>query len=563
MNARQHAIDPSLFNGRMPLHGLSAPARAQLTRRMRVESCEAGQALFKKGDDARYSVYLLEGEVSLSAPLAPEERISAGAEAARYPLAHHFPRPLTARAATRVQLLIIDGDVAELVNPSAAPARPSWKDTWLSSPLFRRLSCGHLDTLLTLMEEVPVQAGQMIIRQDEAADCYYVIKQGRCSVSRRPAPRARDVKLAELNAGQGFGEEALITNATRNASITMLEDGALLRLGKDDFIQSLATPLLRHMPYDELLAHRGAVLVDVRTPEEFETDGLVGSLNMPMPVLRLKAHRLDPARAYVVYSNTGHFSTAAAFILLQQGLDAYVLKDGLSGVPRHRLKHAPSYRHDSTRADASAPHAVVDFPGAPGTTGDGVKFDWVSDEAMWRNTIGLREDDKIESLFAPSDMYRGQAADTSHQGFEDVRLFTRVGSPSGARLSLSGDEGADNQNYAAAAVAGGHQGDDFIFGSGASRHHPVRYRGRIRRGLGRTVALAALMLTVGFAAAFWTSDDLRSTVSDAPHWLQKQRDLDAKVSRLLDNIEKLPAMQAMRAPHPAESPPLATGAAAP
>src|SRR3569832_694251 len=190
-----------------------------------------------------------------------------------------------------------------------------------------------------------VQAGQVILHQDEVADCYYVIKKGHCSVSRRPAPRARDVKLAELETGQGFGEEALITNATRNASVTMMEDGVLLRRGKEDFINSLAKPLLRHMPCDELMSHRNAVVVDVRTPEEFETDGLVGSLNMPMPVLRLKAHRLDPQRAYVVYSNTGHFSTAAAFILLQHGLDAYVLKGGLSGAPKHRIKHTRSFRH--------------------------------------------------------------------------------------------------------------------------------------------------------------------------------------------------------------------------
>src|SRR3569832_2487979 len=133
------------------------------------------------------------------------------------------------------------------------------------------------------MEEIAVQAWQVILHQDVVADCYYVIFFGCCCVSRRPAPRARDVKLAELETGQGFGEEALITNATRNASVTMMEDGVLLRLGKEDFINSLAKPLLRHMPFDELMSHRNAVVVDVRTPEEFAPAGLVGSLTLPMP----------------------------------------------------------------------------------------------------------------------------------------------------------------------------------------------------------------------------------------------------------------------------------------
>lgn len=52
------------------------------------------------------------------------------------------------------------------------------------------------------------------------------------------------------------------------------------------------------------------------------------------------------------------------------------------------------------------------------------------------------------------------------------------------------------------------------------------------------------MLTIGFAAAYWTNDQLRFAVSELPAWIQKQRDLDSKLSRLLDNIERLPALQA-------------------
>lgn len=533
MRALKKQPDLNLFRQLVPLDALDDAARAELAQRSRIEHRDAGQLLFQKGDTARVSIYLLDGEVSLSSPLSPEERIRAGAAAARYPLAHHLPRAATARAVSRTRLLVIDGDVAEIVaGPATDHARAAWKTAWLEAPLFRRLPRGRLDELLTRMEEIAVQAGQVVIHQDETADSYYVIKQGRCSVSRRPAPRARDVKLAELGPGQGFGEEALITNATRNASITMIEDGVLLRLGKEDFIASLARPLLRHMPFDELVAHGNAVLVDVRTPEEFETDGIIGSLNMPMPVLRLKAHRLDPRRAYVVYSNTGHFSTAAAFILLQQGLDAYVLKGGLSAAPRHRLKHPRSYRPD----DAPA-HGVVDFPAQPrGPAGDEAKlrFDWVSDEAMWRNTIGLRADNELESLFTPSDMYRHQAVDTSLQGFEEVRLFTTVGTGA-TGLTLAADEAAGTQ---ASYTAGGRPA--------TARAGTGPVTAAAGRGLGRggSLALAALMLTIGFAAAYWTNDQLRFAVSELPVWIQKQRDLDSKLSRLLDNIERLPALQA-------------------
>lgn len=560
MKAQNKHIDLDLFADLVPLSGMNDAARARIARRMRVEIHGEDTVLFKKGDTARCSIYLLEGEVALSSPLTPEERVRARSEAARYPLAHHFPRHVTARAFTRTKLLIIDSDVAEFIDGASESAEQiDWKTAWLKSPLFQRLPRPHLDDLLERVEEITVQAGQVIIHQDEIADCYYVIKKGHCSVSRRPAPRARDVKLAELKTGQGFGEEALITNATRNASITMMEDGVLLRLGKEDFINSLAKPLLRHMPFDELTSRRNAVLVDVRTPEEFETDGLIGSLNMPMPVLRLKAHRLDPQRAYVVYSNTGHFSTAAAFILLQHGLDAYVLKGGLSGVPRHRIKHTRPYQKDAHPEQGA--HTVVPFPEAAGRDGAAgeatVKFDWVSDEAMWRSTIGLREDQQIESLFTPSDMYRNQAADTSHQGFEDVRLFTKVNSGTGTRLSLAEEEAASARNFPHRQRNPGaphaQQDDQFTFVPRRTRAEGVRptyaQREATPRGLSKMglAALALLMLCIGFATTFWTNDNLRNAVSQVPEWMQKQRDLDAKVSRLIENMEKLPALQPLRA----------------
>ena len=47
------------------------------------------------------------------------------------------------------------------------------------------------------------------------------------------------LKLAELGGGESFGEEALISDAKRNATITMGRDGALGRLGKDDFEELL------------------------------------------------------------------------------------------------------------------------------------------------------------------------------------------------------------------------------------------------------------------------------------------------------------------------------------
>ena len=60
-----------------------------------------------------------------------------------------------------------------------------------------------------------------------------------------------EMPLAELKAGDAFGEEALIVEGVRNATVTMKSDGVLLRLNKEDFIELLREPLLRRLSWQQ------------------------------------------------------------------------------------------------------------------------------------------------------------------------------------------------------------------------------------------------------------------------------------------------------------------------
>jgi rhodanese-related sulfurtransferase len=148
------------------------------------------------------------------------------------------------------------------------------------------------------------------------------------------------IKLAELAVGETFGEEALIAEAKRNATVTMLSDGVLMRLNKQDFRDLMHEPLLRWV--DEVQAlkiiqNRGQWL-DVRLPSEYQNLAIEGSINIPLYFVRLKLNALDRKMPYVVVCDTGRRSSAAAFILSERGFDAYVLKGGIttSNLPMRR-----------------------------------------------------------------------------------------------------------------------------------------------------------------------------------------------------------------------------------
>jgi rhodanese-related sulfurtransferase len=142
------------------------------------------------------------------------------------------------------------------------------------------------------------------------------------------------VALADLAAGDGFGEEALLSDAPRNATIAALTDGALMRLAQDDFVKLLKEPVLERVASSDLpgLVQAGAGLIDVRLPDEHRRASLKGSINIPLAALRQKVASLDRGRKYVVYCDTGNRSQAAAYLLAERGFDVAVLRDGIQAL---------------------------------------------------------------------------------------------------------------------------------------------------------------------------------------------------------------------------------------
>jgi rhodanese-related sulfurtransferase len=140
------------------------------------------------------------------------------------------------------------------------------------------------------------------------------------------------IKLAELVVGDTFGEEALISDAKRNATVTMTADGSVMRLGKDDFKRLLNEPMLDwvdHAKAEEIIQSGGQWL-DVRLPSEFENQHKDSAINMPLYFIRLKINTLDENKKYVVCCDTGRRSSAGAYILSERGFHAYVLRDGIN-----------------------------------------------------------------------------------------------------------------------------------------------------------------------------------------------------------------------------------------
>lgn len=351
------AVSPALLRRLEPLSALSEERLAELVGYCRSERLVRNADLFRLRATPGQSVYLVAGELRLVHPDGLVEVLVGACDAAAWPLSRSLGAGVDAHAITDVELLRVDSRALDIMltwdqlalppadtdaaageaPPPAAPFRPAR----LVDGVLAQLPPANIDLLLRRLERVHVAAGDVVVREGDAGDYYYLIESGRCEVSRLIG--GTPVPLAELKAGDAFGEEALVAGATRNASVTMRSDGVLLRLGQQDFVTLLREPLLHRVSRAKAERHvaAGAVWLDVRFPAEFVADRLPGAINIPLAEIRHAIGPLDASREYIVYCRSGRRSAAAAFVLAQRGYRACWLEGGLDGAADGKPDDSP------------------------------------------------------------------------------------------------------------------------------------------------------------------------------------------------------------------------------
>ena len=331
----------------VPLDSLSEKNFDDLVKNSGIEKYPAGTVLFKQGDVDRHAIYVLEGVVLLTSNDSTMERtVEGGTEDGLYAVAQLKPRQNTGTAKTDVTLFKVDSDQLDrlltwdqVTGISVIEMEDDKNNEWMMAMLkadaFKKLPAENINEMFNRMEVMEVKKGDVIIRQGEPGDYYYVIQEGHCDVSRK-TKEGKVVSLNRLGPTQQFGEEALVSDAPRNATITMLGDGLLLRLAKKDFLELVRAPMIQWLTFGEAqqLVKQGAGLLDVRTESEYRQGAIKGAQSLPLYKLRALVDRLDAEKKYIIYCQTGVRSGVAAFLLGQRGITAYALKGGLQALKK-------------------------------------------------------------------------------------------------------------------------------------------------------------------------------------------------------------------------------------
>jgi CRP-like cAMP-binding protein len=346
--ADSNLVDRALLKTLVPPSALNTENFNELAGKAVIEDVPQGRTIFKAGETDRKTIYLIQGEIDLVMPTGQKLPIRSGTEAARHALGNSQPRKHTAVARTACKITRIDSDLLDILltwdqmsgievsEVSVTEEQGAGEDDWmtriLQSKAFMQVPAANIQAMFMRIQEHPVKTGDVIIKQGDDGDYYYIIKHGKCKVT-RPSKTGQELILATLGDGDAFGEEALLSEAKRNANVVMTTDGVLMRLAKADFNQLLKEPMLNWVTRkqaEELVKKEGAVWVDVRLDSEHAANGIPGSLNVPLFMLRMKADSLPAGKKYILYCDTGRRSSAGAFLLSERGHQVVCLKGGLN-----------------------------------------------------------------------------------------------------------------------------------------------------------------------------------------------------------------------------------------
>ena len=312
------------------------------------------QILFRKPPPPETTYFLIDGDIEIRKSFEDRQRLETGSEEARFAVEEHCKSGVTLRALGPVCIVGFSRDAIDAALASCdtfgdgldvqilseadevlEEARfddeysEDWMGSILESPLVSYLSAADIQRCFMELERVPVEEGEEIVKAGTPGDYFYILMQGEAVVITETGGPFSG-QTFDLAPGNYFGEEALIADTIRNATVRMASKGAVGRLNREQFDAIFRKALIQTIAPDkaqDFLNGAGIKyqLLDVRFPPEYRHEHREGAQNLPIVILRKKLRELDRQCSYLVSPEGGRRSDLAVFLLRQAGLNAYLL----------------------------------------------------------------------------------------------------------------------------------------------------------------------------------------------------------------------------------------------
>ena len=314
-----------------------------------VKELKSNQIVIRNAVDKSLSHYLLSGCVEVRHSFNERSELQSSETQACYPLEEQIRTGGLIKTKEDSRLLLVDTDrIDKLLSLSQSEEEHAdeaehseqegisadysvehdWAEIFSHSPLASHLPSSILQELFVKLEDVEVSKGDVIVKRNTPGDYFYIIKKG----SARILTDGRGPYSGQefcLSVGNYFGDEALVADTIRNATVEMLSDGVLGCLGAESFNSIIKQYLVVPLVDDGKLSSKNYQFIDVRLPIEYKHSHYQGSENIPISHLRKKLDHFNDSDTYVITAEGGRRSELAVYLLRQAGFESFYMPNSL------------------------------------------------------------------------------------------------------------------------------------------------------------------------------------------------------------------------------------------
>ncbi|PAW82641.1 MAG: hypothetical protein B9S33_14970 [Pedosphaera sp. Tous-C6FEB] len=290
------AIDPEKLRELPVLQKVPDAMLAELAALFTTHTVETGREVFREGDPADNFYLIVRGRVEACKRVGETETrlrvMETGDAFGEIALLTETPRTATIRALAATTLLVLTREhfqrlfsrsrelriaLGEMADArartentaetasrfmlgvaseleAAKPEAPALPEQLHGLPLLHHLPPELRMEAAEMFTALELPAGQLIFREGQPADAFYLIVSGQVAVSRNFPEGART--LGSMGPGAAFGEIALLEDSPRTATLRTAQPTTLLRLPREQFAQLIERAPAFHQELRHLAAQR-------------------------------------------------------------------------------------------------------------------------------------------------------------------------------------------------------------------------------------------------------------------------------------------------------------------
>ncbi|KAH7643462.1 protein kinase, cAMP-dependent, regulatory subunit type 1 isoform X1 [Dermatophagoides farinae] len=197
---------------------------------------KAGEYIMRQGDEGDNFYIIDEGTVEVYVNDQLVTTVSEGGSFGELALIYGTPRAATIQAKTDVKLWAIDRDTYRRILMGQFIKKRKMYEEFLSKvKILESLDYYERLTVADALTPVEFADGDIITKQGETGDEFYIIEEGTAVVLQRRSPDAPEEEVGRLGRSDYFGEIALIFNRPRAATVKAQGPLKCLKLDRDCF----------------------------------------------------------------------------------------------------------------------------------------------------------------------------------------------------------------------------------------------------------------------------------------------------------------------------------------